>query len=318
MYRTGFRNVLVCLNPDCGNLDPAVQAVRAAADQDARITLTAVVEAPPERPQFLLPPAIREWHEAYVNETKSRLAEAAQKVHEMRENGPSVSSEVLICSDHLEIVRQVIRGGHDALFLAVKSAPDGRIIISPGEFKIVRKTPCPVWFAQSGEPIRRIGVAVAPITALMPEDVANRASEFNRYLTEFTVQLATKCNAEVHVIQAWEMLGESWLTTRTGYDQYHNFVQQLTRALQREFQQLLGEFESAPVKIVPHFEQGYPEDVIPRVFREYDIDLLTIGAVARVGILGHLMGSTAERVLTQISCSAIVLKPEGWVSPIKA
>jgi len=43
-----------------------------------------------------------------------------------------------------------------------------------------------------------------------------------------------------------------------------------------------------------------------------------MGTVARTGISGFIIGNTAENILEEISCSLIALKPEGFVSPVKA
>ena len=41
-----------------------------------------------------------------------------------------------------------------------------------------------------------------------------------------------------------------------------------------------------------------------------------MGTVAGTGISGLLMGNTAEMILTQIDCSVLAVKPEGFVSPV--
>ena len=41
-----------------------------------------------------------------------------------------------------------------------------------------------------------------------------------------------------------------------------------------------------------------------------------MGTVARTGIPGLLIGNTAESVLSQVGCSVIAVKPDGFVSPV--
>jgi len=43
-----------------------------------------------------------------------------------------------------------------------------------------------------------------------------------------------------------------------------------------------------------------------------------MGTVARTGILGCLMGNTAENIVVELKCSLLALKPGGFVSPVKA
>jgi universal stress protein E len=42
-----------------------------------------------------------------------------------------------------------------------------------------------------------------------------------------------------------------------------------------------------------------------------------MGTVSRAGIAGLLIGNTAEKVLPQVDCSMLTVKPEGFVTPVK-
>jgi nucleotide-binding universal stress UspA family protein len=42
-----------------------------------------------------------------------------------------------------------------------------------------------------------------------------------------------------------------------------------------------------------------------------------MGTVARTGISGLLIGNTAERLLQQLKCSILAIKPEEFTSPVK-
>ena len=64
--------------------------------------------------------------------------------------------------------------------------------------------------------------------------------------------------------------------------------------------------------------QGPAHKVIPRHVKRTEASMLVMGSVARMGILGLLVGNTAEQILEQVDCSVLVLKPEGFVSPISA
>jgi nucleotide-binding universal stress UspA family protein len=42
-----------------------------------------------------------------------------------------------------------------------------------------------------------------------------------------------------------------------------------------------------------------------------------MGTVARTGVMGLIMGNTAERVLQKLRCSVLALKPAGFQCPVK-
>jgi universal stress protein E len=42
-----------------------------------------------------------------------------------------------------------------------------------------------------------------------------------------------------------------------------------------------------------------------------------MGTLGRAGIAGLLIGNTAEKILHQVECSVMTVKPDGFVSPVK-
>ena len=42
-----------------------------------------------------------------------------------------------------------------------------------------------------------------------------------------------------------------------------------------------------------------------------------MGTVSRTGVTGFLIGNTAEKVLRQVDCSVLVVKPDKFVTPVK-
>ncbi|HDV5714231.1 TPA: universal stress protein, partial [Legionella pneumophila] len=64
--------------------------------------------------------------------------------------------------------------------------------------------------------------------------------------------------------------------------------------------------------------KGRPSELIPSSINANKIDMLVMGTVARTGISGFIIGNTAENILQKINCSLWALKPQGFVSPVKA
>ena len=54
----------------------------------------------------------------------------------------------------------------------------------------------------------------------------------------------------------------------------------------------------------------------PLARKEKSIDLLIIGTVCRTGIAGLFIGNTAEKVLTEVSCSVLAFKPKAFITPV--
>ena len=56
--------------------------------------------------------------------------------------------------------------------------------------------------------------------------------------------------------------------------------------------------------------------IINAAIEAEEVDLVIMGSVARTGLKGFLMGNTAEKVLRHLEAPVLVIKPEGWSSPL--
>ena len=50
--------------------------------------------------------------------------------------------------------------------------------------------------------------------------------------------------------------------------------------------------------------------------KQHAVELLVMGTVGRTGISGFITGNTVERLLPQIPCSLLAVKPPGFESPV--
>lgn len=60
------------------------------------------------------------------------------------------------------------------------------------------------------------------------------------------------------------------------------------------------------------------EEMIPNFVKDKKNDILVMGTVARTGIPGFIIGNTAENTFQELTCSLMALKPQEFISPVKA
>ena len=65
-----------------------------------------------------------------------------------------------------------------------------------------------------------------------------------------------------------------------------------------------------------HVAEGQTEAAVLQAIEELDIDLLIMATAGRGGVPGMLFGNTAERLLLDVPCSVLVLKPDDFECPI--
>ncbi len=258
--------------------------------------------------------------EITVAQQRRQLEETAQAIVG---NAVAVEIKILVGKPFVEITRQVLRNNHDLVIKAVE--PESKLrsrLFGNTDMNLLRNCPCPVWIVKgSGEqPMRRILAAVDQD----PEDPLK--DDLNRQILTLATTLAATQAAELHVIHAWRLFGESYLRSsaagiphtevdemeaQVGKKQKHwleNLLRPYTLKTKNE-----GVDSTAPQR---HVVKGDPRKVVSSRAQLLDIDLVVMGTVARTGIKGFIMGNTAESILSQLDCSVLTVKPSGFVSPI--
>ena len=57
-----------------------------------------------------------------------------------------------------------------------------------------------------------------------------------------------------------------------------------------------------------HVIDGLPDDVIPTLAKNLDVNAVMMGSVGRDGFTGSVVGNTAELIIDDVKCDLIVLK----------
>jgi nucleotide-binding universal stress UspA family protein len=63
--------------------------------------------------------------------------------------------------------------------------------------------------------------------------------------------------------------------------------------------------------------KGEAGRLIPELATAKEVKLIVMGTVSRTGIAGLLIGNTAEKILSQVDCGVLAVKPDGFVTPVR-
>lgn len=63
-----------------------------------------------------------------------------------------------------------------------------------------------------------------------------------------------------------------------------------------------------------HLLKGHPGDVIPAQARKKRVDLIVMGTRAQGS--QDFIGNTSERILTNVDCSVLTVKPRAFITPV--
>lgn len=238
-----------------------------------------------------------------------------------------INTRVLMGVPFLEIIREVLRNGHDLVIKIPETREWLDRLFGSDDMHLLRKCPCPVWLIKPGAPesYRRVLAAVDVDNGHPPAERASRRA-LNQQILEMASSQALSDFAELHVVHAWEAIGESAMRgalMSTPEEKINAYVEMERRhheacldKLMNDVTSKLGEDALDYLKPQKHLVKGWARKEIPALAKQIKADLVVMGTVGRTGIPGFVMGNTAETILNQINCSVLAIKPPGFVTPV--
>jgi len=166
-----------------------------------------------------------------------------------------------------------------------------RVLFGSTGLKLLRLAPGPVWIVKP--PLEENdAVNIVACTDLGPvgADVIRTAES-----------MACELSARVHVVHAAEE--NSDVTALTG----------------KVHEQLAAtDYRTLPAGVKVQVSVGDPDECILNAVQGANANLVILGTSSRTGVSGLLPGSTVERLLPELRCSVLALKPEGFRSMLPA
>ena len=106
------------------------------------------------------------------------------------------------------------------------------------------------------------------------------------------------------------------LLARMSEDEYQAELDGLKSRAQARIDELISA-SSFDGESVVHVGKNSPSLAIREAVEHLHPDLLVMGTVSRGGIAGFLVGNTAEKLLDQVDCSMLTVKPRDFVCPVE-
>lgn len=239
-----------------------------------------------------------------------------------------IETRVLIGTPFLEIIREVLRNAHDLVIKCPESLDWLDRLFSSDDKHLLRKCPCPVWMVrpQTGEAFDHI-LAAVDVDDSYPTKELKMRQALNEMVIELASSLAVSEFAELHVVHAWEAIGEGIMRhgafmqrsedeVNAYVDQARRHQAQLVDTLIKKVSAKLGKDATEYIKPQLHMPKGSARKVIPELAKQLQVDCIVMGTVARTGVPGLFMGNTAESILDQLECSVLAIKPLGFITPV--
>jgi universal stress protein E len=328
-----FRNILVgvdlarCRAPDISGLDPIALepihwAIELAKVSSARLLFFSASNLS-EETLSLLDEGDRALARATLCKAGSRVFQ--DLIDLAAKEGVEAQSKLMPGSGWLEIIRQVLRDKHDLVVVGTRNATGlRRMLFGSTAMKLLRRCPCPVLvtkpptFASGilGAGLH-LGRGVSALNILVAADLKPSSENALR----LGIDLARQMNARIHILHVAEyQLDEVCNIGLPDAKQaeYRRKVQdQAEKALYAQLEKT--EYKVLGSRIETHLacDVGLPDIAIQHFIQTHPIHLLVMGTIGRGGIRGIMIGNTAERLLPELHCSVLAVKPPDFVCPVE-
>lgn len=210
---------------------------------------------------------------------------------------------------HEAIVRRADQTGADLIVAPCHQGTRGKSwLVRLTDFELLRVSDIPVLLLKSFEPYRRplIMAAVDPLHAhAKPLDLDQRILTDARHI-------ANTLRGTLHVLHVNSppthglVYGEPIAGVHAAASIYRELEKQGREALEK----LLT--HSAIAEQRRHLVGGNPVKAIPHFARALGAGIVVMGAVSRSGLQRIFIGNTAERVLGELPCDVLVVKPKSF------
>ncbi|KTD61826.1 universal stress protein [Legionella spiritensis] len=310
---SNFHNILF-VSHGLGDDDEGLQQALQLANAN-QASLSILIVCPP------FPDSLGDYKTSYEQSIIERMEKAittAKSALNIRRKKLPIHLE-LECgfAPDVRIIRYVLRHAHDLLIKQAQASPNQKGFKAV-DMELLRKCPCPIFMVR---PAKHKNHEARIAVAIDPKDEEPASRELSLALLKYASSLTRHYSGQLDIISCWsfrleeylrdsiwikvpeEELNQMVLDEKTGHD----------RALRTiiEDSNISGDYQV-------YLPKGLPEETIPSFVENHGIDILVMGTVARTGIASFIIGNSAENILQKINCSLLALKPQGFVSPVKA
>jgi universal stress protein E len=168
-----------------------------------------------------------------------------------------------------------------------------------------------VLFVKTAKPYDRVRV----LAAVDPLHAHAKPERLDETLLAEARDLATTFGGQVHAVHAY-MLATPFTSgvLMEPVPLPVNVAEQHLAEVRKAFDKLVKPFALGPKRA--HLRAGSAGVEIPALAEEIDAGVVVMGAVSRSGLKRLFIGSTAERVIDHLPCDVLVIKPEGFKTPV--
>lgn len=188
-----------------------------------------------------------------------------------------------------------------------------KLLFAASDWELVRRAPQPVWIVKRKADLRAGGARV--LAAVDPSHPGEKKANLDRKLVAAATRIVKLFGGAAHVFHAWNPAATVAPVAGAGHHAAvpalalgQELIAELREQRQQQLDKLVSEFDLPPGN--SHLIAGDIRSAVDELAGELGIDVVVAGAVSRGRLERLLVGSTAERLLDDVDCDVVVIKPD--------
>ncbi len=207
-----------------------------------------------------------------------------------------------VAEDNYELVimtvrprRGVVRGVQDCLCTGLCCQCPSSVLVMKNHSKL---------------PLKRI------LVALEVENGTVRSDSLNTKILRTAGWVAAAYGSKLHVMYTLSPSEIKGAEARRASVDWDSYVEELRSEIQQICNSVLGESGQSLTAEHIHLLRGSSRAVIPQFVQQQSMSLVLMGTRVRNGRTGLLKGNTAEKIMDEVDCGVLIVKPDKFISPL--
>ncbi|HUI61055.1 MAG TPA: universal stress protein [Steroidobacteraceae bacterium] len=215
---------------------------------------------------------------------------------------------------HEAVIRRATRTAADLVVAGARARGRlGRSLLGSSDWELIRQCPCPLLLVKCARPYS----GSVLLAAVDPFHAHAKPADLDRRLLQYGGDLVKRLQASLHVFHAYAPLVEMAPTPAGPVVAFDLPPQAQAAHTDLIVQKVLQLAASAAVPArACHVQMGPVAGELCALAGSLRASLVVMGGVSRSGLRRIFIGATAERVLDELKCDVLVVKPRGFSSAV--
>ena len=305
-----YQKLLVVIDPTTDEQAALARAVELAERSQASITVfLSIFDLSYEMTSILSSQEREAMRQGVIDQRTAWLQDI---ITPYQSRGIDIQSRVIWHNRPFEsIIQYAIEGDYHLIVKATHEHDKLKaVIFTPTDWHLLRKAPMPVLMVKEHDWSKNGKILCAVNVATEDAD----HDSLNEKIIKHGLDLAKKFNAELHLVNGYPGTPVNLAIELPDFDA-NNFTASVRMQHEQRVSYLAESFGISPENC--HVKEGLPEDVIPELAAELDVELVILGTIGRTALSAALIGNTAEHVIDSLNCDLLAIKPAGYKSPLE-